>query len=128
MTLSTFATFLGSIELLVGLPFLFSREKTMAVFRRLLEEEMLLRSLGGVFFALSMLVLLEDRSIGLDVEGLVRFVTWLVAFKALLLCWVPHWIRSLSEWWFSRSSLHFFGAFLKCVVGILLLGAGKVLA
>ncbi len=105
MPLSTFAFAIGIIECVVGLPMMLFPRATGAWLLGLMEEERLLRVLSVLSLILCGLVLLENPSVSLETDGLVRLVAWMGAIKGLLHCWFPKVLGGLGRAMLSRPAV-----------------------
>ena len=70
MSLSTFAYFVGVIELTVGIPYIVAPAKTLASLRRMMENEPLMQFVGVILVVIGFLVLKDNPNIGTDTAGL----------------------------------------------------------
>jgi hypothetical protein len=131
MDLALFATTIGLVELLIGLPFLFSTKKTVKWLKGFMREDVLLRIVGGVLLLLGALTLIDEYGRGVTygggLDGFVRLIAWLVAIKGILLAWWPGWVWKMSKKWLDNEGLLSLGALAKVLLGIFLLWAGTVL-
>ena len=97
MSLSAFCLVLGVVELLLGLPMLVAPQRTAQWFLNVKKDDTLVRIVSAPFLAMGVLVLVEDPSIGVDLAGLLRLLTWLICVKSLFLCWWPQKHARLAE-------------------------------
>ena len=128
MTLSTFATVIGILELVAGLPMMLFPRRTAESFTRLLDDENLLRAISAATLVLCALPLLEDPSIGFDTAGLVRLLAWVGAVKGLVNCWIPKHVTAPARWILARPVLVSIGGAIGVALGVLLIVAGQTLA
>jgi len=124
MPLSTYCYILGIVELLVGFPLLVFPRNTTAWFLQLKKEETPLRIIGALFFVLSVLVLMDDPSVEMDLVGLIRLLAWFVAIKSLITSWCPRWHVNISERLLSLPVMPYFIGGFAIAFGVLLLLAG----
>ncbi len=127
MEISTYAYTIGMLELLVGLPLLFYSKKMMKWMDRLTKEDVLMRTIGAIMVILSGLVLIDDYRVGSDVEGLVRFVAWLIFLKGILWTWWPDTVMRLKKKWAKSEALLTLGGIIAVSIGIALMYAGMML-
>jgi hypothetical protein len=127
MSLATYATLIGVLEILIGVPLLLSPKKTMEWLKGVFDQEVLLRTISAFIAAMSVLVLLENYRIGTDVAGLVRLVAWIALIKHVSICWFPKHIVTMKDWFLRQTSMYPVWGLLVCMIGVMLIGAGRVL-
>jgi len=127
MELATFATIVGLLELVVGIPMLVSSTATTTFILKLVKNEVFMRTVGAVSIAVTVLVLQNGYTIGTDAAGLIRLVAWLGLIKGVLAAWWPKVLASQTQSILGNSSLSsLFGIVALVVGGLLLWGAGLV--
>ncbi|MEK7136665.1 MAG: hypothetical protein AAB853_00100 [Patescibacteria group bacterium] len=127
MPLSTYAFIIGFAPLFIGIPQFLFPERTTAWIFRTLEEDMLVRFIGFVFFMFSFLVLRTDYTVGTDIAGLVRLMAWLVTLKSLVLLYAPAWRARMVRRFLAQDFMRRLHGALAIGMGILLLVAAEKL-
>ena len=128
MTLSTFAYFVGALELLIGIPFIVAPAKTLASLKRMMDDEPLMQFMGVLMVIIGFLVLKDNPNVGTDTAGLIRLLAWLVAIKGLAYTWYPAKMRSYADSWLQVPAVRTVGGFVALIIGVLCLKAGGSLA
>lgn len=126
MELSTFATVIGMIELLFGIPLLAFPKEASRWIMKLMKDEVDVRLIGGFLFLLGGLVIYENPSIGFDIEGVLRLLAWAVAIKGIFYAWHPEWITSMKIHWLKDHNLALLFGVITVAFGILFIAAGSV--
>ena len=126
MEISTFAYTVGILELLVGFPLLFYSKKTMKWMDRLTKEDVIMRVIGALMTVLAALVLIDDYRIGSDLEGLVRFVAWLIFLKGILWTWWPETALKIKKRWARSEALLTLGGIIAVCFGVAMMYAGMM--
>ena len=126
MELSTFAAVIGLVELCLGIPMMILPEQTSRWLVKFLSDDTDVRVVGGIFFVLGALVILENPSIGLDLDGLLRLIAWLTAIKGIFYAWHPHWINASKLAWLRDHHLALFGGIVQTAFGVLFLAASTL--
>ena len=127
MSLSTYAFIIGFAPLLLGIPQFLFPERTTAWLFRALEEDVLMRFVGLLFFLLSFLVLRTDYTVGTDIAGLVRLMAWLITLKSLVLCYAPAWRARIVRRFLAPEYMHRIYGLFALGWGVLLLIAAEKL-
>ena len=128
MTLSVFAYTIGIISLLFGLPQLLFPKETTAWLFRAMEEDVVMRVVGGLFVVLSFLTLLPDHSVGTDVAGLVRLMAWAAGLKGVIICYWPEWRTRIARRVLAKEEMKLLHGVLMITFGVLFFLAGRVLS
>lgn len=127
MELSTFATIIGILELLVGIPLLVASAATSAFLLNLMRNDSFMRVMGAVSVMITVLVLQDGYQVGTDAAGLIRLVAWIGLIKGLSAAWFPGFLVGMSERVFSSVQMRpVFGVFAVAVGVLLLYGAQLV--
>ena len=121
MDLVTFCLIVAVCELAIGIPVLIYPERAEKWMQSLLDQELVMRLIGCLWLTVGVLVLFEDASVGIDVEGLVRLMAWATVIKCLIFSWWPMSIMDMRKkiyggvkWWVGA---------LMCIVGGLMVAA-----
>lgn len=128
MPLSAYATTIGLVCLLFGIPMVVSPEKTTHWIFRVMDNDPLIRIIGTLFLVLTVLALQEDPTIGMDVEGLVKLLAWATGIKALIMCWWPEWLCSVSRRMLAQPWCRGLKSAGSLAFGVLLIWAGATLS
>lgn len=127
MELSTFAYIIGTLMFLVCLPMLVSPAKTVAYLKKVIEDDTSLRTWGGIYVVVSVLVLKEGVEIGTDASGLFRLLAWAMFIKGLVIAWSPKSIKPMQMKVLNNKGALPVHAIIGIVVGVLCFyGAGLV--
>ena len=97
MSLSSFSLVLGVFFYVFGFPLVFLSEKYLRWQRKILKDENAMRLIGTGLAMISSVTLRRQWRIGLDGEGFVIFVAWIVLLKSLFLAWWPSRFATLRE-------------------------------
>lgn len=127
MSLASFALAISVIEFLLGIPLLLCPKAAGEWILRFKDEETSLRFMGTFLLIISVLVLVPNPSVGLDVAGLVRLAAWVTALKSLSICWGTKRYAAKLERFFSKPFLRRPIGLMQIVIGVLLAVAGVIL-
>ena len=127
MELSTFAYIIGTLMFLVCLPMLVSPAKTVAYLKKVIEDDTSLRTWGGIYVIVSVLVLKEGVEIGTDASGLFRLLAWSMFINGLVIAWSPKSIKPMQMKMLNNKGALPVHAIIGVVLGVLCFyGAGLV--
>jgi len=127
MELITFAYIIGTLMLLVSVPLLLSSTKTVAFMKKAIEDDVNIRTYGGLYTIVAVLVLIEGYEIGTDAAGLLTLLAWILLIKGLVVCWYPQKIKPTQMKVLNNKSALPVYAIAGIVIGVLCFyGAGLV--
>ncbi|HCI04255.1 MAG: hypothetical protein QF755_02115 [Candidatus Peribacteraceae bacterium] len=127
MELTTFAYIIGTLMFLVCLPMLVSPDKTVAFLKKVIEDDTSLRTWGGIYVVVSILVLKEGIEIGTDASGLFTLLAWAMFVKGLVIAWSPKSIKPMQMKVLNNKGALPVHAIIGVVLGVLCFyGAGLV--
>jgi hypothetical protein len=89
MPLSSFCLILGTVCYVFGFPIVFQDDEFIAWQRRALSDGHVLRVIGCIFAALSVMTLRRQWQITADGEGWMVVATWIVFVKSIVVSWWP---------------------------------------
>ena len=128
MSLATFCIILGVYEVMIGLPLVVKPQATASWLENAMKNDPLLRLLGFFFLVISVLVLVRGAVVGLDSAGLVRLLAWVCAFKCFLLCWWPHRVLAMKDWYWDKPQLMRVLGCVATALGVWLLNVSRSIA
>ncbi len=99
MDLATFLVIVGVWEFLIGVALLVSPMSVNNVIKNSQKNQGTMCLLAWIWITLPALVLYQDPTIGTDLEGVLRLITWLILFKCVALFYFPEKILGLVFSW-----------------------------
>ncbi len=127
MDLSTFATVIGMLELLIGIPLMVFPEESGRWIVKAMKEDVDIRVIGSILFILGGLVIFEDPRIDLNLEGFLRLVAWCTAIKGVFYAWHPDWVTSMKTPWLKDHNTCLLLGVLMNAFGFLFISAASVM-
>jgi len=121
MELSTFATIIGILELIIGIPFLVASAATAAFLLKVIRNDVFMRTFGAVGVMLTVIVLQDGYQVGTDAAGLIRLIAWIGLIKGLTAAWFPGFFTGISESVFGNAQLRPVIGIPAVAIGVLLL-------
>ena len=119
---------IGIVEILLGVPLIVAPDRTMKWMKKMMDDDAIVRLVGGMFVIVCVLILLEERQIGTDVAGLMRLVVWISLVKTLIMCWWPQYTRNVMNRFSAMPAFRYFMGFMATIIGVLFVLAGNALS
>jgi hypothetical protein len=121
MELSTFATIIGTLELVAAIPLLLVGPAASRFFITLCRNDLFMRIAGAVTIIITVLVLRQGMRIGTDAAGLIRLIAWIGFLKGIIAAWRPRILVDQCERFLPREGLRALLGILGILIAVLLL-------